>query len=301
MIVSLGLDVCANTCLHYREGLAYGGGVLYESIGLEGKSEIRALDKVTGNVIQSQKLRPRLFAEGLTVFDGKAVQLTYKHKLALIYDLEDLTKSPDKLNFDSTTGEGWGLTYRPGAHELLMSDGSEFIHVLDPETLELKRKFKVVRQNDKKSDQINELEWFNGRILANVWYEDVIIVIDPDTGIVEKEYGKQFSCVQMYSFREAVSCLTFPLDFSMLWQKQERKNDGAGVLNGISIADHPGQIYVTGKNWNRMYLIEYVASIQPRNRCMRIVSNVLLSTGCNFERTVRNLFLLIGLFRSLVI
>jgi hypothetical protein len=94
----------------------------------------------------------------------------------------------------------------------------------------------------------------------------------------------------MYSFIEGVSCLTFPLDFSMLWQKQERKNDGAGVLNGISIADHPGQIYVTGKNWNRMYLIEYVALIQPRNRCMRIESNVLLSTGCNFERTVRIFF-----------
>ena len=86
--------------------------------------------------------------------------------------------------------EGWGITYDAENDELIMSDGSQFLHFWDPETMQQKRKIEVKRMNGDKANNMNELELWRGRVLANIWYEDTIIVIDPQTGNVEKEYGK---------------------------------------------------------------------------------------------------------------
>lgn len=242
--------------------MAFADGVLWESTGINGESTIRTLDKVTGEVIESYPLANRFFGEGLTLHDGKAIQLTYKRKVGLIWDMYDLGKDPETFRFDSTTGEGWGLTFDTVKEEFIMSDGSEFLHFWDPTTFEQLRRVKVKRQNSKKGNNINELEFWHGRVLANVWYEDTILVINPESGVVEKEYGA--SCYtrsmrdQNCCFGDAVSTfIFFPkcLDFSSLYPSAQRQKDGADVLNGISASDDPSMIYVTGKNWDRMFLV----------------------------------------------
>ena len=103
----------------------------------------------------------------------------------------------------------------------------------DPDTLEFKRKTAVVRLDGSKANNINELEYWRGRIVANVWYRDYLLIIHPETGNVEKEY-----------------------DFTELWSGQERSQQGADVLNGISVSSDPDLIYLTGKYWDRTFLVQ---------------------------------------------
>lgn len=215
----------------FTEGLCFADGRLFESVGLVGKSDLRELDPQTGDVINTYP-RPGVFAEGLTYAHGNLIQLTYKSQKGYVYKLSDLSATPDEFGFDSTTHEGWGLTYDPQQDELIMSDGSAYLHFWDPQTMKEIRKVKVTRLNGDDATQINELEFWRGRVLANIWYMDIIIVIDPKTGRVEKEY-----------------------DFSKLWEQSDRYNQGADVLNGISISENPDNLYITGKNWDRMFAV----------------------------------------------
>jgi glutamine cyclotransferase len=218
----------------FLEGLTFAQGFLFESTGLAGESSIRKLDPDTGDALESYDLLDKtIFGEGLAVAHDKVYQLTYKKKMGFIYDIKNITQPTDTFAFESTTGEGWGLTFADDTNELIMSDGSDFLHMIDPDTLLPTRKVKVTRDGNKNADNINELEYFHGRVLANVWYQDIMLVINPTTGMVEKEY-----------------------DFTNLWLLSERSKKGAGVLNGISVSNHPGYVYVTGKNWERMFLVE---------------------------------------------
>ncbi|GAX24310.1 hypothetical protein FisN_4Lh424 [Fistulifera solaris] len=184
----------------FIEGLAYFNGSLFESSGMNGHSKVQRLDPQTGEVIESQSFPSgsKYFGEGLTVVDSKLYVLTYKAKRGFIFDSKNITAPPDQFHFNTTTGEGWGLTYDASKHELIASDGSKFLHFWDPDTFALKRKVEVKRQNSRNSKNINELEWWRGRVLANIWYEDVLIVIDPETGVVEKEYGKHL-CSELFA------------------------------------------------------------------------------------------------------
>lgn len=159
---------------------------------MNGNSKVQRLDPQTGKVIESQPLPMggKYFGEGLTIVNSKLYVLTYKARHGFIFDSKNISAPPEQFGFETTTGEGWGMTYDSSNHELIVSDGSEFLHFWDPDTIAVKRKVEVKRQNSKKSNNINELEWWRGRVLANIWYEDILIVIDPETGIVEKEYGK---------------------------------------------------------------------------------------------------------------
>ncbi|GKY95286.1 hypothetical protein MPSEU_000490500 [Mayamaea pseudoterrestris] len=218
----------------FLEGLTFSNGSLYESTGLIRQSSIRRLDPDTGDVIESYFLEDKtIFGEGLAAANGKLYQLTYKKKMGFIYDINNISQPVNTFAFESTTGEGWGLTYADDSDELIMSDGSDVMHMINPETLTPTRTVKVLRDEGKPANNINELEYFHGRVLANVWYQDIILVINPLTGVVEKEY-----------------------DFSTLWLKSERSKKGADVLNGISTSSHPGCVYVTGKNWEKMFLVE---------------------------------------------
>jgi glutamine cyclotransferase len=227
--------VLAHDAGAFLEGLTYAEGYLFESTGLEGQSSIRKLNAQTGDVIELYQLQDTsIFGEGLAYANnGKLYQITYKKKMGFIYNVNNISQPIDTFTFDSTTGEGWGLTFNPKSNELIMSDGSDVLHMVDVDTLQPTRTVKVVREGNLDASNINELEFFHGKVLANVWYRDYILVIDPDTGIVEKEY-----------------------DFATIWPQEDRRQSGAGVLNGISVARHPAQLYITGKNWDRMYLLE---------------------------------------------
>lgn len=174
----------------FTEGLAYVGGVLFESVGMYKQSALLVLDPATGDTLERYDMEAKYFAEGLTYVDGKLIQLTYQRKTGFIYNASNLKEAPRTFTFQSTTGEGWGLTYNPDQHELIMSDGSQFLHFWDPDTLQSKRKVAVTRQDGQSANNINELEFWRGRVLANVWFRDILLVIHPETGIVEKEYGE---------------------------------------------------------------------------------------------------------------
>ena len=177
----------------FTEGLCFADGKLYESVGLWKQSALLVLDPKTGATLERFPMESKYFAEGLTYVNGKLIQLTYKFREGFIYDANNLAATPTKFRFNCTTNEGWGLTYDPNKHELIESDGSEFLHFWDPETMVQKRKVPVERLDGSVANNINELEFWRGRVLANIWYTDIILVIHPETGIVEKEYGKLFS------------------------------------------------------------------------------------------------------------
>lgn len=175
----------------FTEGLTYANGVLYESVGLQRQSAILVLDPATGDTLERYDMDLEYFGEGLSYVDGKLIQLTYLKKTGLVYNASNLKQKPRTFTFQTTTGEGWGLTYDPVKHELIVSDGSEFLHFWDPETFQEKRKVAVMhRQAGAKANNINELEYWRGRVIANVWYRDILLVINPETGIIEKEYGR---------------------------------------------------------------------------------------------------------------
>jgi glutaminyl-peptide cyclotransferase len=175
----------------FTEGLTFANGRLYESVGsmLNRPSAILELDPSTGETIARIDMEKIYFGEGLTHVDGKLLQLTYRHMTGFIYDTADLQIPPRTFTFSTTTGEGWGMTYDDDRDEIIVSDGSNNLLYWDPTTFVEKRKVPVMRMSGKPAEFINELEYWRGRVIANVWFEDSLLVIHPETGIVEKEYG----------------------------------------------------------------------------------------------------------------
>ncbi|HUO12239.1 MAG TPA: glutaminyl-peptide cyclotransferase, partial [Caulobacteraceae bacterium] len=159
----------------FTEGLFYLNGFLYESTGLEGQSSLRKEDLATGAVLQQRPLAPAYFGEGIVNWKNRLIQLTYRAQIGFIYDLATFRPLGD-FHY---TGEGWGLT-QDGVH-ILMSDGTQFIRVLDPETLKEVSRI-AVTDRGQPVREINELEWVRGEILANIWQTDQIARIDPKTG-----------------------------------------------------------------------------------------------------------------------
>lgn len=208
-------------------------GRLFESTGLNGYSTVRELDPATGNVIVSVPLERQFFGEGLVYVNGKLIQITWKKATAFVWNANDLTIPPQPISYKTTKrDEGWGITHDPVKNELIVSDGSNHLVFWDVDTLETTSTRSIFRQDGSRATNLNELEFWRGRVLANVWYEDVLLVINPETGVVEKEY-----------------------DFSTLWPKGDRPS-GTDVFNGISVSADPDILYVTGKKWNRMYRVK---------------------------------------------
>jgi glutamine cyclotransferase len=208
----------------FTQGLAYADDKLYESTGLYGRSavSIKALD--SGRVLNSRLLPERYFGEGLTVIGDRLVQLTYLEQTGFIYDRSSL-QVLEKFRYK---GEGWGLTY-DGRH-LIMSNGSSRLLFLDP--LKHKRQRKLtVRRAGVEVAGLNELEYIEGRIYANVWQQDTIIEIDPVTGQVTGEIDLSELAVQHSVNPEA-------------------------VLNGIAYNARNRTLLVTGKLWPVLYEIK---------------------------------------------
>ncbi len=206
----------------YCQGLAYRDGFLYEGTGNYGASTLRKVELETGKVVQQHKLDDRLFGEGIAIWEDQIIQLTWKSRQAIVYDLHTFQ---EQQRF-SYRGEGWGLTH--DGQSLIMSDGTSTLRFLDPKTFEIQRLL-VVRDGNRRVNNLNELEFVEGEIYANVWYDDRIARISPSTGTV----------------------LGW-LDLSRLYPRSQRPHRDA-VLNGIAYDRQQRRLFVTGKDWPRLY------------------------------------------------
>ncbi len=207
----------------FTQGLEYVDGVFYEGTGLKGRSSIRKVKPETGEVLQKRDISMEHFGEGITLFNGLLFQLTWQSGVAFVYD---------RVTFRPTrsfkyTGEGWGLTH--DRTHLIMSDGTEFLRVLDPATFRELRRVRVTAVGQPLT-KLNELEYVKGEVFANVWMTDYIARIDPESGRV----NAYIDLHGLFPFRDV------PPD---------------AVLNGIAYDAASDRLFVTGKLWPRVFEI----------------------------------------------
>lgn len=210
----------------YTQGLFFDGGKLYESTGLNGKSTFRVVDLSTGKALKRLDFEKKYFVEGSVMFEGNLYILTWENRAAFVYDADSLKY---KMTYRYPR-QGWGLT--TDGRQLIASDGTANLYFLDSE---LKQQKKVlVTLNGKPVRLLNELEYIDGKIWANVYMTDDILIINPRNGNVEGI-----------------------IDCTGLLPRRLR-TAATDVLNGIAYNPEDGKIYVTGKNWPRMYEIKIV-------------------------------------------
>lgn len=210
----------------FTQGLVYAGdGQFYESTGLNGESSLRRVDLATGQTLQRIDVPHEYFAEGLALVGDELLQLTWRHRLAFVYDRKTFKQ---KRTFPYTS-EGWGIAY-DGTSQLVMSDGSDTLTFLDPKSFALGKKLRVMDAG-KPVPNLNELEWIEGEIWANVWLTDRIARISPNTGEVNAW-----------------------IDLSTLYPRLQR-TPPSNELNGIAYDRATRRIFITGKKWPRLYQI----------------------------------------------
>lgn len=208
----------------YTQGLFFYGGELYESTGQTGKSSFRKLDLESGKVLRKLEFDKKYFGEGSVMLDGRMYMLTWTNNVAFVYNAQS-------LKYEKTCAyprEGWGLT--TDGKDLIASDGSAFLYFMDKD-FQVKRKLKVM-MGERPVRLLNELEWIDGKIWANVYTTDMILIINPSSGKVEGV-----------------------IDCGGLLPQSLRRRD-TDVLNGIAVKD--SRIFLTGKNWPRMYEVRLV-------------------------------------------
>ena len=208
----------------FTQGLAIANGQLYEGTGLYGQSTIRKVDLATGRVEKQRPIDPKFFGEGIAILGGRLYQLTWQHGLGFVYDLATFNQ---QRTFQYA-GEGWGLTQ--DGKELILSDGSAKLRFLNPETFAVTREIEV-RDQGAPVAKLNELEYIDGEIWSNVWYDERIARISPATG-------------------EVLGWI----DLASLYPKGSRSSEA--VLNGIAYDAAAKRLFVTGKNWPQLYEIK---------------------------------------------
>ena len=242
LVLALTLSSCANAKVRqyrlqvvkeyphdrasYTQGLFFFGGQMYESTGLKGKSTFRKVDITTGKPLFRLNFDRRYFLEGSVEKGGNIYMLTWQNQVAFVYDAKT-------LNYKSTFSyprEGWGLT--TDGKSLIASDGSSYLYFMD-DAFNVQRKLNV-RMEGRPVKFLNELEYIDGRIWANVYMSDMILIIHPSSGNVE-------------GVIDCTGLLPRQLHF-----------DDTDVLNGIAHNPEDGRIYLTGKNWCRLYEVKIV-------------------------------------------
>jgi glutamine cyclotransferase len=208
----------------FTQGLLWHEGAIYESTGQYGQSKLRQLEFPSGRVLKEVKLSPDLFGEGLALVDSRLIQLTWQSQRGFVYDLNSFKVERE---FSYST-EGWGLAN--DGKDLILSDGSSTLFYFDPQTFKTIRKMSV-RMNGQPVTELNELEFIEGEIWSNVWQRDLILQIDPSSGVVK-------------SFLDLKGILA-PSD----------KTGEENVLNGIAYDAEHKRIFVTGKLWPRIFEI----------------------------------------------
>ena len=213
----------------YTQGIEFFNDVLYESTGQYRESKLRKLDYKTGEVLKNINLAKEYFGEGLTILNNKIYQLTWQEGTGFVYDVNTFDKLSSFKYGNSK--EGWGLCNND--QTIFKSDGTEKIWMLNPETL-VEQDFIQVYTNKGKIGRINELEWINGEIYANIYQKDGVAIINPENGAV-----------------------VGVVDFSPL-KKKVTQHDGLDVLNGIAYNPETKTIFVTGKRWDKLFEVEVV-------------------------------------------
>jgi glutaminyl-peptide cyclotransferase len=211
----------------FTQGLVYRDGFLYEGTGLNGRSQLRKVRLETGEVVQHADLSREFFGEGIAIVGNNVLQLTWQSHVGFVYDLADFKL----LRQFSYPGEGWGLASH--GSDIFMSDGTAEIRVLNAATLKEKRRF-TVRDGATAIDQLNELEFVDGEIFANIWQTDRVARISPQSG---KVVGW--------------------IDLTGLLSPVFRRRDDA-VLNGIAYDAAHKRLFVTGKLWPSIFEIQLV-------------------------------------------
>ena len=214
----------------FTQGLEFENDTLYESTGQRKKSTLRMVDYLTGEVLKKQALEDQFFAEGITILQDKIYQLTWQRKTGFIYDLHSFDKTGSFVYGSSE--EGWGLCN--DGTSIFKSDGTEKIWTLDPSTLAEKGHIELYT-NTSKIPKVNELEWVDGKIYANIWQKSAIAIVNPTNGAVE-------GVIDMKGLQEQVT-----------------QHETLDVLNGIAYKGEPNILYVTGKNWDKLFKIEVIS------------------------------------------
>lgn len=214
----------------YTQGLEFYQDTLYESTGQYGESTLRKVDFKTGKILKKHQLKNQYFGEGLTIVDNKIYQLTWREGEGLVYDVNSF-EILDKFRYDKSE-EGWGLCH--DENYVYKSDGTDKIWRLDPQTLEEIDYIQPTTHNSI-SEKLNELEYVDGKIYANTYQKDGVAVINPKNGAIE-----------------AV------VDFRTL-KKQVQQHSGLDVLNGIAYNPKTKKLYVTGKNWNKLFEVKVIS------------------------------------------
>ena len=207
----------------FTQGLLFRDGVLYESTGQYGRSSLRKVQLETGRVLQQINVEARYFAEGLTDWGSRLVQLTWETNIGFVYDLASFKR----LQTFSYTGQGWGLAR--DARQLIMSDGTATLRFVDPQTFAVTRRVQVA-DGGVPVRELNELEFIDGQIYANVWQTDRIAIIAPDTGRVA-------GWINLAGLLPASAAAS------------------VDVLNGIAYDAQRRRLFVTGKLWPSLFEI----------------------------------------------
>jgi len=211
----------------YSQGLEFNNGILYESTGQYKKSSLRKTNFETGEVINVVNLSDSYFGEGLTILNDKIYQLTWKEKTGFIYNLETMEKTGSFVYANSK--EGWGLCNN--GNSIYKSDGTQKIWELNPNTLG-EVDFIEIYTNTSKIKSVNELEWVDGKIYANIYQKDAVAIVNPSNGAVEGV-----------------------IDFTTL-KSNVTQHETLDVLNGIAFNGEPNILYITGKNWDKLFKVE---------------------------------------------
>ncbi len=217
----------------YTEGFEYHDGYIYEGTGENGSSGIYKTDLKTGKILQSRPLDAKYFGEGITILNGKIYQLTYHAQKCFVYNLRDFSKID---SFQYSSREGWGLT-NDGKY-LIMSNGTQFINWLDPNDLSVVKTLQVANKQGI-INNLNELEYIDGTLYANVYGTNVIVQFDPETGKVLSEINME-GILNMY-------------------QNSGNKVD---YMNGIAWDEGNQRFFVTGKWWPRIFEVKLIPSEQ---------------------------------------
>lgn len=229
--------VIKNTYPHdpqaFTQGLYFKDGFLYESTGMNGRSSVRKVELATGRVVKRHDLAAEFFGEGIAEVDGAIVGLTWTSQVGMVFD----PKTFKEIRRFTYRGEGWGLA--SGGQYAYMSDGTDAIRVLDKSMAEVRR-IKVTADGAG-LNRLNELEWVEGELFANVWGTDVIARIDPAS-------GKVVGWIVLTNLLEPARRSTRPVD---------------AVLNGIAYDSKQKRLFVTGKLWPSLFEIELVEVRRP--------------------------------------
>jgi glutamine cyclotransferase len=212
----------------FTEGLVFEDGFLYEGTGLYGNSSLRKVELETGNVLQIRELSAQFFGEGITIYGDKIIQLTWQSNIGFVYD----KNSFELLQEFNYSTEGWGITH--DGTRLIMSDGTSTLHFLDPQTFEEIGQLEVFDDHGPVT-KLNELEYVQGEIYANVWQTDRIARISPDTG-------------RVVGWVDLEGLLT-----------AEDRSEPVDVLNGIAYDADTDRLFVTGKLWPKLFEIKLIS------------------------------------------